>query len=226
MRHYRSLRDALGELPVPGSQEISVPEGKTLAGVQNEILTIESKLRQARSVIDRCEGQCSTLGDRMELDAQRQQLTDRLDMLEAEYDALEVALTALGKANEQLQSRFSPRLTELAADYLGRLTDGAYTSLVLERDLGASLYPSDNPASRDAAFFSGGTRDQLYLAVRLAVSQLLCPGTPLILDDALVRFDDERMKAALRVLQQEAETRQVLLFTCQSREQDALNSPE
>lgn len=226
MRHYRSLRNALGELPVPGSQEISVPEGKTLAGVQNEILTIESKLRQARSVIDRCEGQCSTLGDRMELDAQRQQLTDRLDMLEAEYDALEVALTALGKANEQLQSRFSPRLTELAADYLGRLTDGAYTSLVLERDLGASLYPSDNPASRDAAFFSGGTRDQLYLAVRLAVSQLLCPGTPLILDDALVRFDDERMKAALRVLQQEAETRQVLLFTCQSREQDALNSLE
>ncbi len=226
MRHYRSLRDALGELPVPGSQEISVPEGKTLAGVQNEILTIESKLRKARSVIDRCEGQCSTLGDRMELDAQRQQLTDRLDMLEAEYDALEVALTALGKANEQLQSRFSPRLTELAADYLGRLTDGAYTSLVLERDLGASLYPSDNPASRDAAFFSGGTRDQLYLAVRLAVSQLLCPGTPLILDDALVRFDDKRMKAALRVLQQEAETRQVLLFTCQSREQDALNSLE
>ena len=97
---------------------------------------------------------------------------------------------------------------------------------MLERDLGASLYPSGNPASRDAAFFSGGTRDQLYLAVRLAVSQLLCPGTPLILDDALVRFDDERMKAALRVLKQEAESRQVLLFTCQSREQDALNSLE
>ena len=224
MRHYRSLRDALGELPAPGGQDVSVPEGKTVASVQNEILSIESKLRQARSVIDRCEGQCSTLGDRMELEAQQQQLTARLDALEEEYDALEIALAALGKANEHLQSRFSPRLTELSADYLSRLTEGAYTSLVLERDLGASLYPSGNPASRDAAFFSGGTRDQLYLAVRLAVSQLLCPGTPLILDDALVRFDDSRLAAALRVLRQEAESRQVLLFTCQSREQDALQA--
>ncbi len=62
--------------------------------------------------------------------------------------------------------------------------------------------------------------------MRLAVSQLLCPGTPLILDDALVRFDDSRLAAALRVLRQEAESRQVLLFTCQSREQEALNSLE
>ena len=192
--------------------------------MQAELLNIENSLRQARSVIDRCEGQCSTLGDRMELEAQQQQLTARLDALEEEYDALEIALAALGKANEHLQSRFSPRLTELAADYLSRLTDGAYTTLVLEHDLGASLYAPDNPASRDAAYFSGGTKDQLYLAVRLAVSQLLCPGTPLILDDALVRFDDSRLKAALRVMQQEAETRQVLLFTCQSREAKALQS--
>ena len=226
LRHYRSLKDALGELPAPGGQDVSVPEGKTMASVQAELLNIENSLRQARSVIDRCEGQCSTLGDRMELEAQQQQLTARLDALEEEYDALEVALAALGKANEHLQSRFSPKLTELAADYLSRLTDGAYTSLVLEHDLGASLYAPDNPASRDAAYFSGGTKDQLYLAVRLAVSQLLCPGTPLILDDALVRFDDSRLKAALRVMRQEAETRQVLLFTCQSREQEALNSLE
>ncbi len=226
MRHYQSLKGALGELPAPGGQAVTVPAGKPLASVQSEILNLETKLRQARSVIDRCEGQCSTLGDRMELEARRQQLSARLDELEVEYDALDVALAALGKANEHLQSRFSPRLTELASDYLRRLTDGAYETLVLERDLGASLYAPDNPASRDAAFFSGGTRDQLYLAVRLAVSQLLCPGTPLILDDALVRFDDQRMKAALRVLRQEAETRQVLLFTCQSREQDALDSQE
>ena len=224
LRHYRSLRDALGDLPAPGGQDVSVPEGKTIASVQTELLSIDNDLRQIRTVIDRCEGQRSTLGDRMELDAQQQQLTARLDSLEEEYDALEIALTALGKANEHLQSRFSPQLTELAADYLSRLTDGAYTTLVLEHDLGASLYAPNNPASRDAAYFSGGTKDQLYLAVRLAVSQMLCPGTPLILDDALVRFDDSRLKAALQVLQQEAESRQVLLFTCQSRESDVLGS--
>ena len=65
--------------------------------------------------------------------------------------------------------------------------------------------------------------DQAYLAVRLAICRLtLPPDAPLVLDDALVNFDDERMKMALSVLRGEAETRQILLFTCQGREQAAL----
>lgn len=221
-RHFQSLKGALAEAEPIGGQDVVVPEGKTIPSLHAEIRAAEHALQELRSVIDRAEGRRSTLGDRMELEANRQQLTARLEALEEEYDALDIALTALGKANEQLQGRFSPRLTALAADYLSRLTDGAYSSLVLERNLGASLYPPDHPSSREAAYFSGGTRDQLYLAVRLAVSRLLAPGTPLILDDALVRFDDQRLLAALRVMKAEANARQVLLFTCQSRENDAL----
>ena len=41
---------------------------------------------------------------------------------------------------------------------------------------------------------------------------------PLILDDALANFDDDRCAAALRWLRREAEHRQILLFTCHSRE--------
>lgn len=41
---------------------------------------------------------------------------------------------------------------------------------------------------------------------------------PLILDDALANFDDERCAAALRYCRQEAQRRQILLFTCHSRE--------
>ena len=222
VRHFQSLKNAVGELPIPGAQAVVVPEGKTVPELRAEIQADERSLTEIRSTIDRCEGQCSTLGDRLELQAKQQQLLQRLEVLEEEYTALSMALTAIGKANEQLQNRFSPRLNELAGDYLSRLTDGAYSTLVLERDLGARVYTADHPASREAAYFSGGTRDQLYLAVRLAVSRLLCPGTPLILDDALVRFDDSRLLSALRVLKDEAGNRQVLLFTCQSRENDAL----
>lgn len=221
-RHYRSLKNAVGELPVPGAQDVTVPEGVTIGQLRTGIQADERDLSEVRSTIDHCEGQCSTLGDRLELQARRQALMQRLEALEEEYDALSMALTAIGKAHEQLQNRFSPQLTALAGDYLSRLTDGAYSTIVLEHDLGARVYTPENPASREAAYFSGGTKDQLYLAVRLAVSALLCPGTPLILDDALVRFDDSRLLSALRVLKAEAETRQVLLFTCQSRENDAL----
>ena len=63
--------------------------------------------------------------------------------------------------------------------------------------------------------------DQLYLAARLAICQLVLPpgkNVPIILDDALANFDNDRCAAALRWLRQEAEHRQILLFTCHSRE--------
>ena len=64
--------------------------------------------------------------------------------------------------------------------------------------------------------------DQLYLALRLAVSEELTPEAPLVLDDAFVRFDDDRLKEALNILNQSGKDKQVILFTCQSREQKIL----
>ena len=63
--------------------------------------------------------------------------------------------------------------------------------------------------------------DQLYLAVRLAVCELALPAedpSPLVLDDALTDFDDHRMGLALNCLRDLSQERQILLFTCQSRE--------
>lgn len=60
--------------------------------------------------------------------------------------------------------------------------------------------------------------DQLYLAVRLAVCQLTAPDAPILLDDALAAFDDGRMALALELLRGLGEERQILLFSCHSRE--------
>ena len=70
-------------------------------------------------------------------------------------------------------------------------------------------------------FLSQGANDQLYLAVRLAICEKVLPkekSIPLFLDDTLTNFDETRMAAALDWLKEEAKTRQILLFTCQSRE--------
>ena len=81
----------------------------------------------------------------------------------------------------------------------------------------------DEETLHDALWRSDGTIDQLYLALRLAVAEELTPDSPLILDDALVRFDDTRMQAALAILEDMAKARQVILFTCQQREGNAAN---
>ena len=69
---------------------------------------------------------------------------------------------------------------------------------------------------------SEGTVDQLYLALRLAVAEELTPQAPLILDDALVRFDGQRLTQAVALLEESAACKQVILFTCQDRENRAL----
>jgi uncharacterized protein YhaN len=63
---------------------------------------------------------------------------------------------------------------------------------------------------------SSGTRDQLYLALRLASLEKYMESAepmPFIVDDILVHFDDERSKATLGVLAELAEKTQIILFT-------------
>jgi len=62
---------------------------------------------------------------------------------------------------------------------------------------------------------SSGTRDQLYLALRLATAETYSQGEPLpfIVDDVLVNFDEERTAATLRVLREMGRHTQVILFT-------------
>ncbi|MBU1157286.1 MAG: hypothetical protein KJ921_15645, partial [Proteobacteria bacterium] len=70
---------------------------------------------------------------------------------------------------------------------------------------------------REIAALSRGTRDQLYLCLRLALAQeITAQGEPLplILDDPLVNFDAQRLAAALAMLCRVAEERQVILLTC------------
>jgi uncharacterized protein YhaN len=103
---------------------------------------------------------------------------------------------------------------------LARMTDGRYQSVTMQDDFSLQTSADREDILRDALWRSDGTLDQLYLALRLAVAEELTPNAPLVLDDALVRFDDQRMSAAVKILRDLAENRQVILFTCQGREND------
>ena len=132
--------------------------------------------------------------------------------------ALELAQNTLAKASAELQRRFAPRISRRAQELFGQLTGGRYTRLSLGEDLSIQAGAENEDTLYSALWRSEGTVDQLYLALRLAVAEELTPDAPLVLDDALVRFDDARLQQAIDILKAEAETRQVILFTCQSRE--------
>lgn len=210
-----------------GVRPVQAPEmdltGYELGSVSNELLRLNSSLADVRSQLDQSRGRVAALGDPAELEAKREALTARAEALTKRYDALELALGALENANSELQTRFSPQISALAGKLLGEMTGERYDTILLGSDLRAEARERGELVTRQLLYLSGGTADQVYLAVRLAICKLaLGKDVPIVLDDALVRFDDERMRAALTLLRQEAGTRQIILFSCQKREQAAL----
>lgn len=166
-------------------------------------------------------GAALAIGDPMALKSEHAQLLEQRDALERQYAAIALAIETLGRADSELQSRFSPQLAQKAADYMDCLTDGRYDELVLARDLSAKARSADDPTPRDTAYLSAGTADLLYLSVRLALCELTCPADdpcPLVLDDTLVNFDDARAERARALFREIAQHRQVILFTCHERD--------
>lgn len=189
--------------------------------VTGELETVRADLAALRSNLDRIAGRLHATGDPLTLRAAAERLTDEIAALEKEYAAVELAMSTLAQANTQLQGRFSPALGKRAAEIFDGLTAGAYSGVILDKALHVSAEPAGSGVPRDAGYLSAGAADQLYLAVRLAICDLVLPGgdsVPIVLDDALASFDDARCAAALAYLRREAERRQILLFTCHSRE--------
>ena len=181
--------------------------------LQVELERLDRALNQAR-------GKQQALGDPAILSARLEQVEKELERRRREYQAISIAMETLQQANAQLQQRFSPQLNRAAGALLSRLTGGKYHALSLDKELEASAAGERDVLPHSALYLSKGTVDQIYLAVRLAVCDLCLPDAPLVLDEALAAFDDVRAKRALELLQELSEQRQILLFSCHTREKN------
>lgn len=127
-----------------------------------------------------------------------------------------LAAELMARALEEVRASAQEALLPTAASLLERLTLGRYRQLLLG-EAGAPMVkaggkPEPASADRDLSY---ATREQVYLALRLGTYLTLWPGEapPLILDEPLLAFDDERTGAALQVLGEVGAERQVIILT-------------
>jgi uncharacterized protein YhaN len=133
---------------------------------------------------------------------------------ERQRDALLIALEVLRDSVLAYQEEHVHRLAREAGDTLERLTEGRYVKVRLDAGLKPTLATperSDLPLES----LSRGTRDAFYLALRAALAQELSAREPLplILDDPIAHFDEERRGSLIRILEELAGEIQVLLLT-------------
>ena len=214
--HAEALQSMVKTVPQPTEPDtLNAPWEDTLSLLSRA----SEELQQNRQRLGQLQGQAESLGQESDIRKALKAVNHRIEKLEDTYQALELALRALFSASNELQRRFAPRISKRAQELFCKLTGGRYPRLSLGEDLSLSAATEQEDVLHTIQWRSDGTADQQYLALRLAVAEELTPDAPLILDDALVRFDDTRLSLALQILKEEAENKQVLLFTCQSREE-------
>ena len=217
--HMEALVAMARPVPPPAAEDsltCSPEEARQRLGqIQEEQWSVQNRA-------GRNQGRMHSLGAREPLEKERIEIRERIAKLEDTYAALTIAQETLAQARLELQRRFAPRIVKRARELMEAMTSGRYTKLGLQEDLSIAAGTAEEDTLQSILWRSDGTVDQLYLALRLAVAEALAPEAPLILDDALVRFDDGRLKSAMKILSETAKEKQVLLFTCHGREKNAL----
>ncbi|PQO30254.1 hypothetical protein DTL21_23075 [Bremerella cremea] len=111
-----------------------------------------------------------------------------------------------------------PETLRLASSYMRKLTDDRYIRIWTPLHENTLFVEERDADSKSLAHLSEGTREQVFLSVRLALIHLFARQgrvLPVILDDVLVNFDSKRSKATARLFREFAdEGHQLLIFTC------------
>lgn len=151
------------------------------------------------------------LADLEIVDEQARDATER-------WRVLSVAAHTLDAVRHSYEKERQPEALREASAFLERLTEGRY--LRVWAPLGERALRVDDAAGNSLAVevLSRGTREQLFLSLRLALIGIYARRgveLPLVLDDVLVNFDARRTRAAAKVLRDFADSgHQVLVFTC------------
>lgn len=215
---YEDAMEEQQELESAALDDLDFSGGTSEAArLSHELARSRNEAEQIAADLARLKGRFSSYGDPLVLSSELKRLEQEYSDVSDEYDAMTMALDALKAADTDIQSRFSPRLGQLAAQYMSLMTDGRYEDVLINRDFTAKIRASGDAVARESEYLSAGTIDLMYLAVRLAVCELALPegeSCPLIIDDALVNLDEQRTQQALELLKEIAKRRQVILFTC------------
>ena len=153
--------------------------------------------------------------------------SDELKNLHKQYTQnlsdIALAKKCLQEAFDEIQKSFGKRLNDETSLILNEITGGKYNEVLVNNDYNMLVRIAENNELQDARYLSNGTYDQIYFALRMGIIRMLFDKAPVILDEAFIQYDDNRLKLVLDYIKK-AENRQILLFSCHKREHLIVNS--
>ncbi len=189
--------------------------GVELEGLQEERDGLLRQLQDGARIIAAMDGNAEAAEKAEEAQHVAAQIVSKSER----YAQLRLAAVMLRRGIDRYREQNQGPIVERAGEFFRELTCGSFGGLRTDYD------EADNPvllAQRLSGeclgleALSDGARDQLFLALRLAFIERAVESSealPLVLDDALVNFDDQRSKAALKTLAELSKKTQIIFFT-------------
>ena len=131
-----------------------------------------------------------------------------------EAEILDAALAGLEAAQSELQNDYAPMLSGAMSERLAVLTAGKYDTVTVDPEFNVRIKAAGS--LRELGYFSAGTRDAAYLALRFSLADIVEKDepVPMILDDPFLAFDRSRLNGVREMLGRGSESRQILYLTC------------
>lgn len=139
-----------------------------------------------------------------------------------EWAVYSIANSIILDACDHFYTDLQPNVIKYANRYLSLMTDGRYQ---LDTDPRAEeITVKDSFMKKNASKWSSGLGDQIYLSLKMSMAgQIGTEKMPLILDDVLIRFDDDRKLGACRAIYEFSRENQVIIFTCENNLRNLFN---
>lgn len=187
-------------------------------------LTLEPEIRQVSEDIGQEKSALARMDGGDEAAALNEELQDVLagvGRMTERFVRFRLAAVVLRQEIERYREQNQDPVLSLASGIFQELTLGAFAGLRADtapddRPVLAGVRPGGSWVQVEG--MSSGTRDQLYLALRLATLDLRASSAepmPFVVDDILINFDEPRSEATLKVMARMAESMQIIMFTHQ-----------
>jgi len=197
------------------------PPSEPLAELEARVSRCTDELRAETSAHDALRGNLEARRDALPDVAEAEESVlaarDELARVVALAETLDRTLALLRSAEERVHRSLAPVLAAAIGRWLPAICRGAYVDVSVDpADLAVRVKEAATGKWREARLLSEGTREQIYLLLRVAMAEHLVTNgetAPLLLDEVTVQSDPLRKHELLEVLHRLSAERQVVLFT-------------
>ncbi len=195
-------------------------EKSALINKKNKIKVLDKyedmPINKLKSELSKCERNLGLRTDTEHLKSKISELDNKLADMTKYYEALVHAQEVLGDILNDRRRDYSPELNKRAGEIFECITSGKYDKVMVGSEYNPMVTETGDYSSREWQYLSKGTAEQMYLAVRLAIAESMSSGDtfPIMMDDVLESYDDERLEETMKYLKQLGKKHQIILFTC------------